>query len=128
MDKEIEESLEKALIDELGWTKKLGCWLDSNRKVVAYHPFRPEAYLPDTHVLLEAIRGSGLFCCIKINSDYNYIWEMSLTPSGYTPGKGFDLSEDKHEPTIFSQAETFQELIVKCLFAMRDYNARQIKS
>jgi hypothetical protein len=38
---------------------------------------------------------------------------MSLTPSGYTPGKGFD-NEDKHEPSVFAQGETFEQLIVNC--------------
>lgn len=27
---------------------------------------------------LEEIRNSGLFCCIEITSDYNFVWDISL--------------------------------------------------
>lgn len=29
---------------------------------------------------LHKIRESGIFCCIKIFSDFAYVWEISLTP------------------------------------------------
>ena len=127
MGQEDQEKLDKALIEVLGWTKKLNCWLDSTRKVVAYHPFKPESWLPDSHTLLESIRASGRFCCIKIYSDYNYVWDMSLTPSGWDRDKRKFKDPDEHKETIFAQADTFEELIVRCLFAIQKYDALNVK-
>ena len=33
---------------------------------------------------LKKIRDSGLFCCIDIKSDYNYVWDIYLTPAEQT--------------------------------------------
>jgi hypothetical protein len=128
MAKKDQKDLGKALREVFGWREKIHCWIDASDKVVASVPFRPESYLPDAHILLEAIRGSGEFCCIKIFSDYNYVWEMSLTPSGWLKNKRKFKDPDEHKEAIFAQADTFPELITQCLFKIQEYNALNSKS
>jgi hypothetical protein len=126
MAKKNKKDLSKALQEVFGWTPKLNCWLDAQRKVVATIPFRPESYLPDTHILLEAIRHSHNWCCITIDSDYCYVWDMMLTPA---QGWGKDADPDYvHEIAVKAQGDTFQEVVVNCLFKIQEYNALNPKS
>ena len=46
--------------------------------------------------LFQHLRESGKWCCLKIEADYNFVWDVKLTPAQDDPDDG----EYVHEPTI----------------------------
>lgn len=46
---------------------------------------------------LKKIRDSGKFCCIKIFSDFNYVWDINLVPYEELKSRPDGTKEDLHE-------------------------------
>lgn len=53
--------------------------------------------LLDAFAAIEKLRNSHRYCCIKFDSDYNYVWDVSLT---------YGLNLESHLPHITTEAET----------------------
>ena len=108
----------------LGWTPKLGCWLDEDRKIVCGSSWNPFNNVHDAMIAFQNLRKSGFWCCLKIDCDYNYATYITLTPSGFIGGR-FDR-EEEHEPVITVQEseggiEDLAALICQAVIEAKDY-------
>lgn len=59
--------------------------------------------IEDSYVLLNILRNSGKWCCIKLDSDYNYCWYVLLTHT----------NTKDHKETIKTQAISLERAITE---------------
>lgn len=75
--------------------------------------WRPSRDLKAAMEVFDHLRGSGNWCCLKISSDYNYSWELSLTRAEHLDRLDKKSPNPQHKPQIFSQAKFLPFAICK---------------
>lgn len=89
--------------------------------VVSRWAFRPLEKIEHAMLVFEEIRKTGRYCCLKMSSDYHYVWDVILI-EGEQP-------DDKHEPTIVTTDENLCRAICKAaLKVLENQNESSRKS
>lgn len=74
--------------------------------------------IADAMEVFEHLRQSGKWCCLKISSDYAYVWDVILVQSSLSKGWQPGVTEEPaHEPTVVVSSEYLPLAI--CLAALK---------
>lgn len=111
-----DEELTKLAAQEImGWRKgKWGSyWSASDGREIHQSLWNPLSQLERAFELLETLRRTDKWCCITINSDYHYVWDVSFT-------RCTALNEGlKHEPQFqVTEEELPRAITMACLYAV----------
>ena len=82
------------------------CWRENGKRF--WQEWRPSEDVAAAFEVVEELRQSGDWCCLVIDSDYNFLWTVRLTPSSVG---------SKHEPTIVTMDESLPLAIVRAVLA-----------
>lgn len=109
----------------IGWQRKLNCWLDEDREVIADAGWNPFNNVHDAMIAFQELRESGFWCCLNISCDYAYATYIELTPS-YFAQKKYGIDLDEHKPVIRVQEcdceiSDMAELICRAVLEAKKY-------
>jgi len=69
-------------------------------------------------------RETGRWCCLRLTSDYNFCWILTLIEDEFSKMNPLEASKHtaKHEPSIYIQFEDEVEGLIKAEEALKEYN------